>query len=110
MGFYIETKGPVNKAAELVGLYGAKVVVVPPSRFEDIPSDMALISVVKNPGFEAAGLAYDDKELKRFTYRGDVRPKQWLYLKKEVAYSLARDVVRGMSYEEYLEKEKNDKS
>jgi hypothetical protein len=48
--------------------------------------DLAIIVIMDNGPFEAAGLAYDRKEFVAFT--SDSRPKTYVALPKQLAYKL----------------------
>jgi len=86
MGWYIQ--GPtIGKAPYIVMEYGATVVGMPGS-FSDIPEDKALIVVVGNPMFEAAGYAFDEREFDTFTRPEDVRQKLFLLMDKKKAIKL----------------------
>lgn len=87
MGYYIQ--GPTTgKAPFLVSEYDAKIIPQPKS-FSEIPGDKALIVVVKNPLFEAAGYCFDEKEFEDFSYPDDIRPKKWLIMDKKRAQELS---------------------
>lgn len=89
MGFYIETPGQViDKTKRLVKDYGAGIVN-PPSSFDQVPEDKALICVVTNPFFEAAGYCYDEREFAVFSNIRDDRPKTWLLMDKKLAEKLS---------------------
>ena len=90
MGYYIQTSGLKNKAQEIVEVYGAEPIPQPASLAE-VGDDYAVICVVQNPLFDAAGLCYSDDELKDFA-RPDSdyqRPRTWLKMEKAKAYELA---------------------
>lgn len=88
MGYYIETPQATNKALQLVRLHGGQVVDCPRS-FSVVPPDKALIVVVENGPFDAAGLAYIESEFKAFTYERDYRRKTFVLLDKKLAYELS---------------------
>ena len=87
MGFYIETPKNRNKADQLVILHGA--VIVPKPVFDDVPQDKAVIVVVNNIAFDAAGLAYSEKEFLEFTDPSDNRGKTFLLMDKKLAHRLS---------------------
>lgn len=87
MGFYIETNDVVNKAMFLVDHDGGEVIPEPQS-FAEIPPGKALIVVVHNPRFEAAGFAFNEREFLAFTFPGDFRPKDFVLLDRSVAEKL----------------------
>ena len=91
MGYYLQTEDDLHKskAEQLLTMVpGSQIIDVPPA-FDDIPSDMALICVVSNGSFEAAGLTYNKEELIRFTNDGTTRPKTWLLMPKQEAHDRA---------------------
>lgn len=81
MGRYLNPGVTVGKADQLIGL-GAVEIPGPPDSLSDIPEESALICVVSNGPFDAAGYAYNDGELKAFTVPDDTRPKRWLLMEK----------------------------
>ena len=86
MGFYID--GPAKgKAPFLRSEYDAEFINEPVS-FKDIPKDKALICVVDNGPFEAAGFAFDNREFEVFSAPGDPRPKRWMIMDREKAVEL----------------------
>lgn len=70
MGYYIEATGAKGKAAWLV--QNAKGTIV--SKATPSPDSIPVV-VMDNGPFEAAGIAYSQRELDEFTYHGDTRPK-----------------------------------
>ena len=72
MGYYIETEAAKNKAKWLVEHAGGVIVqqATPTPTHDSIP-----VVVVDNGPFEAAGIAYDQEELRAFTDPFDPRPK-----------------------------------
>lgn len=88
MGFYIQVPNNFNKAQQLKELYDGEIISKPKS-LSEIPQDKALIVVLRNFGFEAAGLAYSEKEFKEFTSPDDTRPKYFVLLDKKLAYELS---------------------
>ena len=89
MGFYIETGTTHCKAKILEQRYQAKLIPQPAS-FSDVPKDKALVCVVDNTMFEAAGYCFDEAEFKVFTEPKDTRPKEWLLMDLDTAQSLSR--------------------
>ena len=88
MGYYIE--GPTHgKANHILNKHGGTLLPGKPESFADIPDDMALICVLNNGPFEAAGLCYDEREFEAFSEPSDPRPKLWMLLPKKIAYELA---------------------
>lgn len=88
MGYYVQT-GTTHRKAERIAHEHGGHIVRKPRQFSDIPEDKALICVVDNGPFEAAALAYDEREFDAFTEPDDDRPKQFVLLDKNVAYGLA---------------------
>jgi hypothetical protein len=89
MGYYIQTGSSLDKAEYLVNKLGGKMIAKP-SKFEDIPEDKALIVVVDNLVFEAAGLAYSKEEFDAFVLdERDDRLKWFILLDKKLAYEKA---------------------
>lgn len=92
MGYYINStsKGlglPATGKAEMLVLDGAELISTP-SSFQDIEENKALICIVDNFTFEAAGLCYNESEFEEFV-RDDGRPRTWLTMEKDVAHKLA---------------------
>jgi hypothetical protein len=90
MGYYIDTPLPTRKAEQLISLHDA--TKVNPSQ-HDFNSDKALICVVENGSFDAAGIAFSENERDTFMYP-DGRPKTWLSISKEKAIQLCPSVAR----------------
>ena len=87
MGFYIETDEITRKALFLVDRHGGEIIPQP-QNFAEIPLGKALIVVIHNPGFEAAGFAFNEREFLAFTFPGDFRPKNFVLLDYAVAETL----------------------
>jgi len=79
MGFYIEVPMKTGKALQLVRLWGAKVLSQKPASFNDVPSGKALVCIINNGPWEAAGFCYSRDELERFDVP-DGRPRTWLFM------------------------------
>ena len=80
MGYYLQTPGRNHeKAVALVKKYGGRQIDEPPNSLSELPEETALVCVVDNGPFEAAGLAYSDEELQAFAYP-DNRPRRWIVL------------------------------
>ena len=107
MGYYIQTSVKQGKAQALVLEYDAEIVV--DVNFANVPQDKALICVVENEGFDAAGVVVDEVQFKRFTTPDVVggstierkdygvhvalnpdkqRPRTWLLMDKTKAHEL----------------------
>ena len=87
MGYYINTGTNFDKAAEIVRQFGGFRVAKPDS-FASIPTDKALIVVVDNGAFEAAGFAYNQAEFNAFTEPEDSRPKEYVIMDRHKAEQL----------------------
>ncbi|HEY8536652.1 MAG TPA: hypothetical protein VIL25_09380 [Vicinamibacterales bacterium] len=94
MGLYVDAPGmgPFQKDDFLIEHYGATRVVEPESLAE-IPAEKMLICVVRNHAFDAAGIIFDERELKRFTDPGDPRPRTWLLMDRETVLRLQPEVA-----------------
>lgn len=90
MGYYIQTPENLNKVRQLVRLHGAEIIPFPPEKLSDIIGDKALICVVQNGTFDAAGLCYNQQELEAFRRadEGYQRPRTWLLMDKAEAHEL----------------------
>jgi hypothetical protein len=89
MGLYIEPPVATGKADWLVKNAGAEIVddQMNPS----MPGwGKVLVCAVSNPMFDAAAVAYNERERDRFnSYRnGDMRPRVWLTMSLENALAL----------------------
>lgn len=88
MGYYIETKEPRGKAQQLIVAYGA-TEIPEPKHFSEVPAGKALVCVVANGLFDAAGYCYDASEFRDFTDPDDVRPKRWLLMDEPLVQELS---------------------
>jgi hypothetical protein len=88
MGYYIETPQHLEKAMQLVKLHGGTIVPKPQS-LADVPVDKALICVIQNGLFDAAGLVYSESEFRAFADSSDWRPKTFVLLDKKLAQTLS---------------------
>jgi len=84
VGYYIETPTTHGKADYLTAHYDAQVVDRPAS-YAGIPEGKALIVVVSNGIFEAAGFAYSEREFDAFVNPSDQRPKTFLLMDRREA-------------------------
>lgn len=84
MGRYIG--GPARKHGELRE-NGAQPVLQPKT-FAEVPSGKALIVLVDNGPFDAAGWVFDEREFKEFTDPTDSRPRSFWLMDLEVAKEL----------------------
>ena len=90
MGYYIEVPKNKEKAQQLVNIYKATIIPCPVS-LEDIPTDKALICVVDNRAFEAAGYCFSQNEFEAFRHDFGLRqrPRQWVLMDKSLARKLS---------------------
>lgn len=93
MGIYIEVPDDKHKANQLVDLIGARRLPGPVD-LVDVPPGEALVCVVDNGAFEAAGVMYDAAEVVVFTDRDDLRPKEWLLVPVDRALALVNPFDR----------------
>lgn len=91
MGYYIEVPNVKGKAQQVIDIHGAELLERAPLSLSDIPPDKAVICVVDNGPFEAAGFCYNEKELQDFVapdYFQPQRPRQWLLMDRSKACKL----------------------
>lgn len=83
MGRYIQTGDAVkNKAAIICSEFDGEIITV--EQAEELISDpesVAIVCVVDNGPFEAAGYCYDRSEFNEFSSPGDARPKTWIAIR-----------------------------
>lgn len=100
MGYYIEVPTNTEKAAYLHQNEGAQIVALedpilkvfrPIPSLTEIPDDQALICVVENGLFDAAGVCYSRSEREAFADPTDPRLKTWLIMDRERAIELCGD-------------------
>ena len=95
MGYYIE--GPAfGKALHIKSMYKGQILLDAPKKFSDVPKDKAIIVVVENPLFEAAGYAFSEDEFKHFTDKTDTRRKLFVLMDKELAERLSGKKERNI--------------
>ena len=85
MGYYIQTKYNKLKAAQICAKYAGAELTKQPESFDAIPEGKALICVVDNGPFEAAGYCETQRDFDDFTDPKDPRPKNWVLMNKEDA-------------------------
>lgn len=90
MGYYInDGLGARNKAVDLIRLYRAEEIPLPMD-MGVVPLGKALICVVENGLFDAAGLIYNEREFQKFAVEDTTgRPRTWLLMEREKAHQLA---------------------
>ena len=88
MGFYLEVPENHGKVGQLNRLHDAELLLRGcPKDFSDVPSDKFLICVMDNGMFEAAGVAYSEREMREFA-NPDGRPKSWMLIDKDEAIKM----------------------
>ena len=93
MGKYIE--GPTYGKVEMLKQNGAKICGIDEAKqivAQGEDATLAVIVVVENGFFEAAGWAYDEGELKAFTSESDNRPRTILKMDRELVVRLTTKV------------------
>ena len=88
MGYYIQTKDNHGKAEEIAREHGGKIVDELTAGMTMMDKDFAVIVVINNGPFEAAGFAFDDDEFKAFTALDDPRPRKFVILDRDTAKEL----------------------
>lgn len=94
MGFYIQAPVLKHKAQYIVSEYDGKIVPQPKT-WAEVPADKAIICVVDNGPFEAAGFAYSEKEFKTFSAPDDPRKKVWMIMNRNKAIELTGYKEKG---------------
>ena len=87
MGYYVETSNFHGKSEEIAKKYDGEIVDKPVS-FDEVPSGKALIVVMNNGAFEAAGYAFNADEFAAFTSPNDLRPKKYALIDRVAANRL----------------------
>ena len=86
MGYYIEVPNNKGKAQQIIKLHGGRIIPAPVP-LDTLSDNEAIICVVDNGPFEAAGFAYSEKELDEFS-RPDGRPRTWVIMDRAKACEL----------------------
>lgn len=94
MGYYIETDSATNKAAWLVA--NARGVIMPGPVPAPTP-DIIPVVVMHNGYFEAAGIAFNAKELASFAHP-DGRHKEYLLVPREEVIRLCPYVESKLAW------------
>jgi hypothetical protein len=89
MGSYITTPNNKGKTEFITSVYNGVQIPLPPNSFLDIPEGKALIVVVDNGHFEAAGYAYSEGEFRVFTDPNEKRPRDYILIDKATAELIA---------------------
>lgn len=88
MGYYIQTPSPHEKAIQIISLYDAKPVSIDEASKAIEDPSLAVIVVVENGPFDAAGFAFDRCEFDAFTHESDTRNKSFLTMDRSLAETL----------------------
>lgn len=89
MGYYIQTDGIYDKAAWIARHYNGEILATPPNCYKDIPAGKAIIAVVNNGPFEAAGFCFNESEFNTFTDPRDLRPIKYVLMDRGTAERLS---------------------
>ena len=85
MGYYIETGSTHNKAEIIAKKFNGEVLMKAPMSYCDIPAGKAVIAVVDNGPFEAAGFCFSEDEFIVFTDPTDPRQRSYVLIGREDA-------------------------
>ena len=85
MGYYIETGTTHGKAKTIAEQFNGEILPHAPKKYSDIPADKAVIAVVDNGPFEAAGFCFSENEFEVFTDPLDPRPIKYVMIGREDA-------------------------
>lgn len=89
MGYYIEVPGQLHGKAEAIAdIHGGKFVDYETAKVHVEDPETAVIVVLDNGPFEAAGYAYNMNEFKAFTDPLDQRKKSFLLLPRKKVQEL----------------------
>jgi hypothetical protein len=91
MGYYIQVPLNTNKAEQLMVLYGA--LKIPTGDYTDVYKNaraegLVPVIVVQNPGFDAAAVAYSQREFDEFTAPSDTRRKSIVLMEEKTVLEL----------------------
>lgn len=89
MGYYINTNVNRGKTKFIIDNYGGKLVGFAIAEIAMTDPATAVIVVMDNGLFEAAGYAFNQDEFKKFTYPDDTRRKQFILMDKIMAEKLS---------------------
>lgn len=79
----LPARGKANVLAKTEGVQEINC----PSKYDDVSAEKAIICVVDNGMFDAAGYAYCEAEFEVFK-RPDMRPKRWFLMDKRLVNRL----------------------
>jgi hypothetical protein len=89
MGYYIQTDALTDKANYIVNNFEGELVSKP-EKFVDVPKDKALIVVVSNGLFEAAGFVYNEREFLDFVTKNTNRHREYILMPYMKAVELTK--------------------
>ena len=85
MTLYLDLPGPKGQLDRLLSEFGAVVLPAPPPGLDEVPPDMALVCVVDQGSYEAAGYIITEQEFALWTDLTDISPKTWLLMDRDTA-------------------------
>ena len=88
MGFYLQTDAKHGKAEFIRDNHAATIVTQEEAEAAIDNPDLAVVVVVSNGPFEAAGFAFDRKEFEAFTSPDDRRPKKFFTMDRTLCRQL----------------------
>jgi len=94
MGFYIDPEHVTKEQWALAWCTKAKKC----NSVNEVPEGMALLCYVDNGGFSALGVITSERERKAWLMPGDLRPKVFLFAKKEEVFKVAGLTQKDFSY------------
>ena len=86
MGFYVN---PPDMTKEEWLAKEAKPVTDLFVDYASVPKDMALVCLVQNAFFTAAGIVISQCDFEEFSAKGDRRPKSWFIVEREKLYGVS---------------------
>lgn len=89
MGYYLNSGNASHKTEWLAREHGGKIVDKNKASIAMNDPSLAVVVVVNNGLFEAAGFAYDIKEFEVFTMSDDIRPKHFVVMDRELCKQLS---------------------
>ncbi len=96
MGYYIETKEPLNKAEQLLKEHPEIQPVLLQPTFDNT-LDTFNVCVVSNGMFDAAAIAYSPEELAYFLSPNDTRKKIWLKVPRHLILQLCPSISKRLT-------------
>lgn len=90
MGYYVNPRGETKEQ-----FLRREGIMMPPDRLDwkDVPAGFLPVVLIDNGLFTAAGVAYDEAELKAFTRMDDRRPRQIFLVKIEKILQVVPDLA-----------------